>query len=274
MTLAVAVATATGLVMASDSRTSSFAKATGQTRVLSDYTQKLSIVGNTAITTSGWAFLSGKNIAAHLSDFASALESPFEPRKVADRLYADFSDRLSQHTATTGETPPAGQDVLSFLVGAYEGPLGHILEVSLPTTGVRPVLDTGPGCGYVIRGQTDVFDRLMKGMDIFRLAGLVDQSGKQDHLLQLAPEMATLEYRIPFPLLNLQDAIDFAVLAIRTTADVQRLTDGTHGNPGGIPGVGGPIAIVAIDSRGVRFAQRTQLQGERPAGQAEGATSG
>ena len=73
--------------------------------------------------------------------------------------------------------------------------------------------------------------------------------------------------------MNLQDGIDFAVLCIRTTIDVQRLTLGPVATTPEFswPGVGGPIEIATVTPRrGFGWVQRTSVQGERPAGVAEG----
>ena len=73
--------------------------------------------------------------------------------------------------------------------------------------------------------------------------------------------------------MNLQDGIDFAVLCIRTTIDVQRLTLGPVATAPEFswPGVGGPIEIATVTAtRGFGWVQRTSVQGERPAGMAEG----
>jgi hypothetical protein len=62
----------------------------------------------------------------------------------------------------------------------------------------------------------------------------------------------------------LQDAVDFAIVLIRTTIDVQRFTNGFKGQPGKFPSVGGPIEIAVIDQGGFRWVQETKLAGERP----------
>jgi hypothetical protein len=87
------------------------------------------------------------------------------------------------------------------------------------------------------------------------------------------PLLEACRYRIPFDSMNLQDGIDFAVLCIRTTIDVQRLTLGTLATAPEFswPGVGGPIEIATVTAAaGYRWVQRTVVQGERPAGVAEG----
>src|SRR5207245_973082 len=109
-----------------------------------------------------------------------------------------------------------------------------------------------------------------KGIDMNALATHAHANGKLPQLEDLQGELRSLEYSVPFGLMNLQDAVDFAAFAIRTTIDVQRLTHGTFGLPGSFPGVGGPIEIAAVTAiDGFRWVQRTDLQGERPAGEAE-----
>ena len=89
----------------------------------------------------------------------------------------------------------------------------------------------------------------------------------------MMPLLDTCRYRIPFDSMNLQDAIDFAVLCIRTTIDVQRLTLGTVALAPEFswPGVAGPIEMATVTAATrYRWVQRTLVQGERPAGGAEG----
>ena len=46
--------------------------------------------------------------------------------------------------------------------------------------------------------------------------------------------------------MTLQDAIDFCALVTKTTESIQRFSDGTFLNPGGITGVGGEVDIALI----------------------------
>ena len=66
------------------------------------------------------------------------------------------------------------------------------------------------------------------------------------------PLLDECSYRIPFDSMNLQDGIDFAVLCIRTTIDVQRLTLGPLATAPEFswPGVGGPIEIATVTATG------------------------
>jgi hypothetical protein len=81
------------------------------------------------------------------------------------------------------------------------------------------------------------------------------------------PLLEACRYRIPFDSMNLQDGIDFAVLCIRTTIDVQRLTLGTVAMAPEFswPGVGGPIEIATVTAAaGHRWVQRTLVQVSAP----------
>jgi hypothetical protein len=77
MTVALAAVTSDGIVVAADSRTT-WGPA-GQYRVLSDFTHKVFKVGDYAVTTYGWAFLLGRNIAGHFSEFGNAVDATLSP---------------------------------------------------------------------------------------------------------------------------------------------------------------------------------------------------
>ena len=273
MTLAVAVVTSDGIVVAADSRTT---WGGNPTRVLSDFTHKVFRVGDVAIATFGFAFLSGRNIAGHMGEFAqqAATESP-GPEKTAELLRDFFGERLERHFGEGSDTrPDPGVDSLGFLIGGYSDGMGSIWELGLPTANVSKIADSASGGGAAWRGQGEIFTRLVKGVDLSNLLILTDGAdGLRQNIEALQPTFEKMEFAIPFGSMGLQDAIDIAVLAIRTTIDVQRLTFGTIGTieqVGSWPGVGGPIEIAAVTPiDGFSWVQRTLLQGERPAGAAE-----
>jgi hypothetical protein len=233
------------------------------------------VVAGAAVATYGFAFLGGRNVSGHMGEFVQGVqEESLPPSEVAARLASFFGDRLSEHFASGADAvPPEGADVLGFLVARYTDGVGELHEVSLPTGTVVKQFDSNAG-GAAWRGQTDVVMRLLKGFDAVLFATL-GQEGRLpqsliDALPEMVPAMARMEYQIPFNLLNLQDAIDFAVLLIRTTIDVQRLTYGTAAHPGSWPGVGGPIEIASVQPiGGFEWVQQSVLQGERAAGRAE-----
>ena len=271
MTLAICVVTSDGVAIAADSRTTIAIPGT-PVRVLSDYTHKVFQVGQVGVATYGWAFLLGRNIAGHMADFVRDLpaDQQLGPREAAERVAEFFAQRLEQHFSEDLDPRPGlGEYALGFLVGGYgaNGPSSYEVTVPGPTVTQLPAEGGGPGA--VWRGQTDVVSRVVKGIDAVLLASLAVAEDKARPLAELTPVLAQMEYVIPFDNLNLQDAIDLATFLIRTTIDAQRLTNGTVGSIGSWPGVGGPIEIAVITADGFAWVQRTELQGERPAGVAE-----
>lgn len=272
MTLTIACATGDGLVLAADSRTT--ISIGGQQRALSDFTHKVFQVGQVGISTYGWAFLDRRNIAGHMSEFARQLDELAGPIEVAARLNNFFGDLIDRHIAAGYDAaPPAGVDELGFLVIGYEDGIGAIIEVLLPSRQVSVALNTAaiPGPGAAWRGQTDVVQRVIKGASLDTLQIFATQDGAIMNYLALAPSLQKLQYQLHFNYMNLQDAIDFATFLIRTTIDAQRFAYGLAGNAGlsAWPGVGGPIEVLAITPDRWEWVQRTELQGERPAGVAE-----
>lgn len=270
MTVALAIVSTDGVVVAADSRTSQQLLKGSPVRVLSDYTHKVFKVGEHAIATYGWAFLEDRNIAGHMTQFAAETKDCESPADLAERLATFFGERIDRHIdAGRDKKPEPGENPLGFLVGGIEDGVGASFEVLLPSRDVHPWHDTA-NPGAVWRGQTDVIRRLVKGFDLENAAGLAALAGKTAEWDALRTELQGLEYIIPFGTMNLQDAVDFAVFLIRTTIDAQRLTHGIGAAPGSWPGVGGPIEIAVVTPHeGFRWLQRTALQGERPAGEAE-----
>src|SRR6266545_574576 len=271
MTVVIVIASADGRVLAGDSRTSTQIAPDAPVRVLSDFTHKVFQVGSRGVATYGWAFLDGGNIAGHMASFEAetALETDQTTRDLADRVASHFGDMFDRHIAAGMDTAPP-YDPLGFLVAGYSESVGEVFEVTLPSRTVKMQFDTNaPGAAW--RGQTDVIQRLIKGLDYEHLLPLLDQRGKMAEFEAIKAELDEIEYVVPFGQMNLQDAVDYGVFAIRTTIDTQRLTHGTMGNPGSWPGVGGPIEILTITpTGGGRWIQRTGLQGERKAGEADG----
>jgi hypothetical protein len=63
---------------------------------------------------------------------------------------------------------------------------------------------------------------------------------------EVVKQLRGLEYQINWGAMTLQDAIDFCILAIRTTSAIQRFSDGVVLDPGDIPKVGGDIDLAII----------------------------
>lgn len=268
MTLAIGVVVGDGVALAADSRTTEFGQ---PMRVLSDFTHKVFKLGNVAVATYGYALLQGRNIGGHISEFSAQLndENP-SAAAVAEGLGTFFVPRFTEHVKTyPGDAPPAGVNPLGFLVGGNDGGVSCLHEVTVPDGKVSKLGDSTTGTA-VWRGQTDVIARVVKGIDLAQLELHAAEKKLTDHVQALRELWPMMEYAIPLHVMNLQDAVDFAVLAIRTTIDVQRLTHGTIGSPGSWPGVGGPIELATVTpASGFQWLQQTHLQAERPGGVAD-----
>lgn len=286
MTLAVAVVTADGIVVAADSRTSLHVSnpvpagpiAPTAYRVASDFTHKVFDAEEVAVATFGEAFIDGRNVASHMAEFvATKAGSCSTPQNGAAELADFFGRRYDAWVAAAQQpAPPPNITALGFLVGGYGNGVGEVYEVSIPARTATLIATTANGGGAAWRGQTDVVTRMIRGSDLELLGRLAPARNQQAEFAALRPTLDELGYIIPFDKMNLQDAIDFALLCIRTTIDVQRLTLGTVANRPNLswPGVGGPIEIATVTAVD-KFAwvQRTAVQGERPSGLAEGGAS-
>ena len=275
MTLAVTVVCQDGVVVAADSRTTLANHR--MLRVGSDFTRKVFESGRVAVTTYGEAFVADRSIASHMAEFAVvAADHCDHPAPTARQLADFFGDRYDARVAAgpDDDAPPPGVAALGFLVGGYDDAgVGEAWEVTLPDRSVEQIATTANGGGAAWRGQSDVVTRIVRGADLELLERLATAHKVTDQLDLIEPLLDACRYRIPFDSMNLQDGIDFAVLCIRTTIDVQRLTLGPVATAPEFswPGVGGPIEIATVTApRGFAWVQRTAVQGERPAGMAEG----
>jgi hypothetical protein len=276
MTLAVTVVCQDGVVVSADSRTTLANHR--MLRVGSDYTHKVFESGGVAVATYGEAFVADRSVASHMAEFAVVEAGNCQhPGPTAQKLAAFFGERYDAWVATidhADDRPPPGVTALGFLVGGYDDAgVGEAWEVTLPDRSVDQIATTANGGGAAWRGQSDVVTRIVRGSDLELLERLAHNHKLVEQLDELTPLLDACSYRIPFDSMNLQDGIDFAVLCIRTTIDVQRLTLGTVATAPEFswPGVGGPIEIATVTATGgFRWVQRTSVQGERPAGMAEG----
>lgn len=255
MTIVVAVACPEGLVLGADSRSSTFGDRGG--RVATDHTQKVfSVADRFGVVTFGYAFVDGNTIAGVMEEFEAQTEPPQNIDQAAERLRDYFHKRLEKHfDAYPNDKPPEGADALGFIIGGYDDKgVGRIKLLYLPTKTLHDGAATAANeCGAHWDGETQVLSRLVKGW----CAVSIDTTGwPQEHLDAL--EKAS--YLTPFGRMALQDAVDFATFAIRTTIDMQRFSDGTVASPGSFPTCGGTAELVAITRRGLQWLQETKLR--------------
>lgn len=253
MTIVVAVAAPDGMVLAADSRSTQLEDQ--HHRIASDSAVKVFAIGDrVGVATYGRAFIDHQTIAGVMDEFVASLEPPkdlgvggrvkaalssdnFEVSHIAKRLGKFFDQRLRDADEEFYETKLE----LGFLVAGYDADgIGRILEIELPNAEVSERATTVTR-GFVPRGQSDVADRLLFGVDLELLSdlGIALTDEVKVGLRQLA-------YKLLHPL-SMQDAIDFATFIVRTTIDMQRFSDGTTAVPNGVPGCGGHVRVLAVN---------------------------
>lgn len=264
MTIVVGVAAPDGLILAADSRTT-FVDG-GRTRIMSDTAQKVFRVceGGFGVACYGAAHFQSKTVAGHMAEFEASLEKP--PDHVED-LAEQLGNFFQAPILTAYEAPPPhGQGkpwdqsaghLLGFHVAGYDkAGVGRLIDVKVPGVGGPQVVVTNvstTNIGVLFEGQTDVIRRLLGGVDSDALAATGVEVPAN-----VARALGGLEYRLLSPL-TLQDAVDCAMFLIRTTIGMQRFSDGTSHQPGGVPGCGGAIRVLSVGHKASEWVARPEL---------------
>ena len=94
--------------------------------------------------------------------------------------------------------------------------------------------------GMLPRGQRDVIDRLLGGVDMQQLLAL--EVTIPDDVREALDKLA---YQLMFPI-TLKDGVDFVTFLIQTTIEMQRFSDGTFAFEVGAPNCGGPTSVAVI----------------------------
>jgi hypothetical protein len=237
MSFTVTVYVPEAIVMASDSRQTLTLKGKVET-VNSDFTYKTFLLPRqqVGVSTFGQAALGGVSVQSQVERFAEEMvEEGDDVEAVAHKLVSYLHERHPQ--ADTG-----------FYVVGYkrEGRASvphvyycHVKKTLVQRRNVNP--KTGDVTyGATWAGQVDVITRLLKARQVV---------GPDGQLLEITGA------RINWHLMNAQDAIDFAIYAVRTTIDTMRF----EARP---KNVGGPIDVLLITPQGSRWIQRKELHGQ------------
>jgi len=231
-----------GIVMASDSRLTlnsetvvGGVKTRNLAVALSDTNYKTFLAPNRiGISTYGAADIVGVPIGGYVESFIvdELAGSSMTPETVARRLLAHFQ-RFTP--------PPQAQ----FHVGGYAEGDGtaaqQVWHVDVRAGGVQQMNPPGQQ-GATWGGEADILARLVQPV------GQLDNSGGSTGPLPHFP--------IQFQFFTLQDAIDFALFALRATIDAIRFQPRAKT-------VGGPIDVLVIKPTEATWIQRKALQGER-----------
>ncbi len=135
---------------------------------------------------------------------------------------------------------------VSFIIAGYDPDGVGRAYVDFVPNGPTLERDTEHG-GSLWIGQTDVLTRIVKGFGgEINALDFVKEAREQGKAIDA--ELCKLEYIINWGTMTLQDAVDFCVLMTRMTEGIQRFSDGTIMNPGGIPGVGGHVNVATVTS--------------------------
>jgi hypothetical protein len=263
MSLGVVIKGPEGVVLAADSRVTLGARQPDGTPLLVNFdnaTKLLTFSGShqyVGAVTYGAAVIGLRTAHSFIPEFEVSLGSG---KRLAVK---DFTERLQKFFAEQwAESMPkdfAGPK-MTFIVGGYDEkePYGTVYLFEVPGDLAPQERSPGMEFGMTWGGQLEVASRLIRGHDplVFSLVGQhLNLSAEQIQALEraIAPKV---EFRIPYPLLPLQDCIDLATFLVRTTITAQTLGVSLRG-------VGGPIDVAYITrTKGLQFVQQKTLRGE------------
>jgi 20S proteasome alpha/beta subunit len=247
MSFVVTVYVPEGVVMASDSRQSANIErktAAGERlppvqTVTSDFTYKLFLLKQqkAGISAYGDALLGGVQMESHIRRLEEErLKDGDTVDKVADKLMAYFREKFPQANTVfhvAGFKKEAGVSIPHVYV-CYIG------KERMDRVNFDPKANKVKyGCSW--GGETDTILLILRPYQV------------------LGPEskpVAAPSFPILWDSMNLQDAIDFAIYAVRTTIDNIRF----QARP---KSVGGEIDVLLLSPEETRWVQRKQLHGER-----------
>jgi len=201
-----------GIVMASDSRITynsaySSNKDSGKSPfddsiALTDASYKTFRAGNSiGLSMFGMANIKGVAMRAYVEDFISeCIVADKTDIEEVPGLLVDYFNHMS-------DVPETGFHVAGFHTHGNQRSM-RAWRVYVASKKITPIVPQQQRRGAIWDGEQDILARLFH---------------KELHIKNPGAEYTPIEtYRIPFEMFTLQDAIDFAVYAIRITADTMR----------------------------------------------------
>ena len=266
MSLIITVCTSEGIVMASDSRsTYNRTEMLGTTKTIkfgvhfTDTTYKTFLCDNRiGISTCGDGTICGKSIAGHIENYINNIYDKEDTVKSASQKLLKYFTELPEKSDIT------------FHVAGYKKERGKdIAEVYSVLTESHQVNLVREGlCGANWDGERATLTRLAKNSYVVPEENAIpietitlnrkNEDGTDDIVVlknQIAIPRGALhqpELDIAWDLMTLQDGIDFASYAIKTTIDTMRFQVAPKT-------VGGPIDILVIKPNGAHWIQRKEL---------------
>ena len=239
MSLAITLWVREGIVMAADSRLTLNQKrpSTGDNSVLNlsvgqtDSMNKLFQPRGTqvGISTVGDADVAGTPIGGYMQDFENSLN------EAQDLSVEQLASRLLEHFRKL----PGPPSVIFHVAGychVQEQLLQQVWQVSVAENGITQVNVKYPQ-GAAWNGESDTMKRLLNPVWV---------KPSDDQYAQLP------QFDIPWGYFTLQDAVDFAIYAIRTTIDSMRFQVRPKT-------VGGPIDVLVIEPSKAYWVQHKAL---------------
>lgn len=261
MSLGICIKAAEGVVLAAESRVT---YTIGNAPVTFDSVTKLfsfspphNFIG---VVTFGAAGIGSRTVQSFMPEFEASLErARLTVREYAERLSAFFGDHFDEWRTREPNTPV---NETYFVLGGFDDgePYGTTANFTIPSQRQPSIAFAGDNFGMRWGGQRDVVDRIVVGYDPGVLPVLQQALGlTKEQLDAAAKELELFAKPLPFDIFGLQDAVDLAILFIRTTIETQRLMAVQS------RGCGGPIDVATITRQeGLKFVQRKMLRGEIP----------
>lgn len=256
MTFIVTVYVNEGIVMASDSRLTLSRVITSENQfkdrqnntlldiVQSDANFKLFLApNNIGIATCGDASINGEPLAGYIEAFideqiTQVLSSPIENDDLVEGLEVhEVAEQLLQYFKKLPGPPDTAFHVSGYRTNGNKR-VQEIWRVAIKA-GEKSLVNSKGEKGVLWDGEGDVMFRLIQ--PVYR------KSDKGDYMPLADPDIA-------FQYFTIQDAIDFAVYAVRTTVDTIQFIASRSKT------VGGPIDVLVIKPREAFWVQRKRLQ--------------
>jgi 20S proteasome alpha/beta subunit len=228
MSLIICIYVPTGIVLSGDSRTTGTLQhdandlnnpdqtIIAQTQiVLSDFAEKVfNVFDKYGIGTFGDAFVNNLPIAHYIEKFEQ--ENSSSKPKTAEDLTGNLLEYFRELNAKVG-----------FIVAGYDRNIPFVFAIDVGGNTITQLnLNEDGNINYGIArgGETDIVNRLMS-------------EGK---------------FHPPFPVMNIQDAVDFSRHLIRSTIDQMRFEPR-------FASVGGDIDTLLVTAKGVKFLQKKDI---------------